>query len=37
VIEEGPTEVSGVRGETECPRSHADTEDYPCHVCGADV
>jgi hypothetical protein len=37
VIEEGPSEVSGVRGEAECPRSHDDWEFYPCEECGADV
>lgn len=35
--EEGPTEVSGVSGETECPRSHSDADEYPCGECGADV
>lgn len=36
-LEPGILNPSGMRDETECPRSHADTEEYPCHVCGADV
>lgn len=37
MLEDGPTEVSGVKGETECPRSHDDFEQFPCGECGADV
>jgi hypothetical protein len=37
MLEEGPTEVSGVRDETECPADHWDQEGKPCYVCGAQV
>lgn len=37
LLKEGPTEPSGVRTETECPRAHDDEEEYPCGECGADV
>jgi len=39
-LEEGPTEVSGVQGEAECPSDHFpinDTVKNPCTSCGAQV
>ncbi len=39
-LEEGPTQVSGVKGETECPSDHYpvnDTVNNPCTSCGGQV
>ena len=39
-LEEGPTEVSGVQGEAECPSDHwpeSDTVKNSCTSCGAQV
>jgi hypothetical protein len=35
--EDKPFQPSGLKGEMECPRDHSDAEEYPCHICGADV
>lgn len=37
VVAHGNSQPSGLKDETECPRDHSDNEQYPCHVCGADV
>jgi 8-oxo-dGTP diphosphatase len=37
LIATGETKPSGLKDETECPRDHSENEQYPCHVCGADV
>jgi hypothetical protein len=37
MCEPGPTEVSGVRGETECPSAHWDQVGKPCYVCKASI
>jgi hypothetical protein len=38
MLEEGPTEVSGVSDERECPASHWDLKpDQACYMCGAQV
>jgi 8-oxo-dGTP diphosphatase len=37
LIASGNSKPSGLKDESECPRSHSDNEQYPCHVCKADV
>jgi hypothetical protein len=38
MLREGPTEVSGIAAETECPASHWDLKpDEACYVCGAAI
>ena len=40
MLEDGPTEVSGVKGEAECPSDHkyeAEVVKNPCTSCGAQV
>lgn len=36
LLEQGPTQVSGVRGEAECPTDHWDLKPgEACYTCGA--